>query len=81
MAAEVVSLLFPVGWKPVRAQAGKAHGVLNSLPDARKIMDVQEKTGKQEKGTTAVADGEMLLQQQILILLLIRLLTFKLYKI
>lgn len=44
-------------------------------------MDVQEKMGKQEKGTTAVADGEMLLQQQILILLLIHLLTFKLYKI
>ena len=55
MAAEVVSLLFPMGWNPVRAQAGKAHGVQYSLSDARKIMDAQEKMGKQEKGTTAVA--------------------------
>lgn len=65
MAAEVVSLLFLVEWKPVRVQAGKAHGVQYSLPDARNIMDAQEKTGKQEKGTTAVADGEVLLGQQI----------------
>lgn len=42
------------------------------------MTDFQEKTERQEKGTMAVSDGEVLLQQQMLILLLIHLCMLKL---